>query len=364
MITILSSMAEPSKKEALPAKQSEEARAYLVKVIAGGVEEDEFALNLNGVTTIGRKFCDIVFPDDGYLSERHVSVSHGPDGFFLRDDGSQGGVFLRAPEGKFIEVSTGDLVRAGKQFLLFSNDERGAVFNHFDAAGNHIKKHALEDKIVVLGREAPDVTLDANDMTLSRRHLAISLKEGKIFIKDLKSVNSTFIKVRSAIKIEPGDIFRAGNQSFRLALDHERARNKIFITSKPRLEAREKLPEPEAPGEVIQQPRVSENEEAVPSKVTGNNILFKNFGKSYPFSPGETICQVAEKNGIKIVAECHAGICGSDPIQIVSGKDNLNPPTSEESGTLEDLCGLKSGEYRLACIVKPMGPVEVEIVTS
>ena len=34
----------------------------------------------------------------------------------------------------------------------------------------------------------------------------------------------------------------------------------------------------------------------------------------------------------------------------------------EEKGTLEDICGLSGGEYRLACMVKPAGAVEIEIL--
>lgn len=57
----------------------------------------------------------------------------------------------------------------------------------------------------MLGREAPDITIDAKDMTIFRRHLLIAEKDGKVFIKDLKSVNGTYLKGRNAMKIEPGN---------------------------------------------------------------------------------------------------------------------------------------------------------------
>ena len=136
-------------------------QAILVRLITGNVEEEEFGVKMSDVTTIGRKFCDIVFPEDEMMSERHASLLHGVDGFSLRDDGSSTGVFLRATEGKALEVTAGDLVRAGRQFLLFGDDH---TFTHYDQIGKKIASHKLADKTVVLGREAPDITLNKDDM--------------------------------------------------------------------------------------------------------------------------------------------------------------------------------------------------------
>lgn len=349
--------------EAVP--PSEQPRAYLARIIVGSVEGEEFPVAMNGITTIGKKFCDVVFPDDPFLSERHASIVHGPDGFFVRDDGSETGIYLRATEGKSIEVSTGDLVRAGKQFLLFRNDENGAVFSQFDAMGKFIKSYPLAEKTIVLGREAPDITLDTKDMTLSRRHLAISLKQGRISIKDLKSVNGTYLKVRNMLRIEPEDIFRVGSQTFKLLMRAERSLKSIRITTAPISRGDVTMREPLAPVE----PAVAAKPVVLPSPAsvaapppTGNVVVFKNAGKTIAFQPGETICSLAEKNGIKIVAECHAGICGSDPIKIIAGAEKLNAMTAAEKEALEDICGLSTADHRLACMAKPTGAVEVEIL--
>jgi hypothetical protein len=45
-----------------------------------------------------------------------------------------------------------------------------------------------------------------------------------------------------------------------------------------------------------------------------------------------------------------------------AGRQFLNKIEDSESGTLEDLCGLKPGECRLACLLRVQGPVVVEIV--
>jgi pSer/pThr/pTyr-binding forkhead associated (FHA) protein/thioredoxin reductase/ferredoxin len=334
---------------AVPEETPSEKKAYLVRMLAGNVQEEEFALTPFGVTTIGRKFCDIVFPEDTALSERHASVSHGAEGYMLRDDGSETGVFLKAAEGRPLDVASGDIVRLGKQFLLFMTDDSGRPsFIHYDQSGKETGRHDLEEKTIVVGREAPDITLDAKDMTLSRRHMSIAVKAGRVVIKDLKSVNGTFLKVRSARRLDDGDEFRVGRQTFKLNLQKETQPDRVRLSTKfsktPAAPAQQAVP-------------------AAPVAAVGEMMVtFKNLGKSCPFEKGQTICDIAEKNGIKITAECHAGICGSDPVRIVSGADRVNALTGDEKGTLEDICGVQPGEYRLACVLKPAGPVEIELL--
>jgi thioredoxin reductase/pSer/pThr/pTyr-binding forkhead associated (FHA) protein len=326
-------------------------RAALVRLLPGGVEEEEYPLTLNGVTTIGRKFCTIVFPDDTNLSERHASVSHGPDGFTLRDDGSQNGVFLRLVEGKPREVTNGDLLRVGRQFLLVRIGESRKEILHYDRTGKLVATFAIDPaRTVVLGREAPDITLDKTDMTLSRRHLSVGVKDGAVVVKDLKSVNGTYLRVRDSCVLEPGDVFRVGSQTFKLAVAEEKPMERIRVTTQPPVRP---MPPPPVPQPIAEAPQPA-----------GLTVTFAGTGKVCSFEPGQTLCAIAERHGVKIVAECHAGICGSDPIRVISGKDRLNPVSAEEKGTLEDLCGLTAGEYRLACMAKPTGSVEVEILSA
>ena len=80
------------------------------------------------------------------------------------------------------------------------------------------------------------------------------------------------------------------------------------------------------------------------------------------------MCEAAETAGITFDAECRAGICGSDPVRIVSGGAYLNDVGDEETDTLDDICGLQpgnsDGKYRLACMLSASGPVVVERVES
>ncbi len=79
--------------------------------------------------------------------------------------------------------------------------------------------------------------------------------------------------------------------------------------------------------------------------------------------PDQTICELAEEQGLKLTAECHSGVCGSDPVRILSGRENvLGEPGDQERETLEELCELEPGECRLACMLRVKGPMEIDIL--
>lgn len=370
-----------SAQETLPQDRNEdESQAYLVRMLAGNVEGEEFPVRLHRVTTIGKKNCDLNFPEDALMSERHASIAHSAaeSAYFLRDDGGASGVFMRLKESKPCEVAPGSMIRLGKQFLVFGIEAGHYCVEHCDADGNVIKRHDLSEKTLVLGRMAPDITLDANDLLLSRRHLSIAMKERRLFVKDLGSANGSFVKVRSAAALEANDQFRIGQQIFKFCLKEEPLRRAVEFNTEVREQATMIMPAAKAPSappiiekKAAPQPPVkreeaspAKREEPQAAKPEGMMIVFKNSGKSCPFKPGQTICDVAEKNGVKIKADCHIGSCGMDPIRIISGAENLNAMSDEEKGTLEDINRLKPGPYRLACMAKPKGPVVVEMVAG
>jgi nitrite reductase (NADH) large subunit len=54
------------------------------------------------------------------------------------------------------------------------------------------------------------------------------------------------------------------------------------------------------------------------------------------------------------------GVCGADPVQIVSGMENLSPVQTDEKATLERL-GLDPAHNRMACCARVQGPVAVSM---
>lgn len=72
---------------------------------------------------------------------------------------------------------------------------------------------------------------------------------------------------------------------------------------------------------------------------------------------GRTLLEVAEANDVKLPSGCRMGMCGSDPIYIVEGSENLSAVTPDEQDTLTRL-GL-SVKWRMACCARLQGPVVV-----
>jgi NADPH-dependent 2,4-dienoyl-CoA reductase/sulfur reductase-like enzyme/ferredoxin len=75
---------------------------------------------------------------------------------------------------------------------------------------------------------------------------------------------------------------------------------------------------------------------------------------------GRTLLEVAESNDRAIESGCRMGMCGSDPVLILEGMDNLAPMGGEERETLQRL-GFKDGNVRLACMCRVRGPVSVSL---
>ncbi len=342
--------APPAESEAADRRAVEEERAYLVRLLPTGVAENEHPVKRDGVTSFGSGDCDLSFPTDSMMSSAHGSISHGSEGYLLRDDGSKSGVFLRSPAARKRVVADRDLIRVGRQFLRVVCAGGESSFIHYDARGAEVGRHAIPPgRPIILGRQAPDVTLDAEDGTLSRRHLAISIEGARVTIKDLKSLNGTYLRVRTAVELEHGDEFRAGQQRFVFSLregavhdaGHERPSSE---TGGPGHEATPAATHDTSGG-------------AFEVRLTGS-------GRSFPVAAGQSVCEAAEAHGIAITAECHSGICGSDPVRILSGGENVAAaPTDQERETLEDLCELEPGECRLACQLRVTGPIEIELLT-
>ncbi len=326
-----------------PERAEVEREAWLVRRLPTGVEENEYPVRSRGVTTIGSGGCDVSFPSDSMLSKVHASISHNEDGWFLRDDGSDTGVFLRLTPARKREVGPRDLLRIGRQFLLFGREDGVFTLTHYDHEGRELGRHELAGTVTIVGRKAPDITIAEDDATLSRRHLALSIEDGRLLAKDLKSVNGSYLRVRTATRLEAGDQLRVGQQI-------------LTFTLREQEEERERARQAAAAARPARAPAAKGAEAAV---------AFKGSSGRFAVRPLQTVCEVAEENGVAIVAECHSGICGSDPVRILAGAEHVSDgPDDQERETLEDLCGLEPGPCRLACMLRVRGPVEIEILDA
>lgn len=88
-------------------------------------------------------------------------------------------------------------------------------------------------------------------------------------------------------------------------------------------------------------------------------VSFEPAGARVWVKPETTIHAAAEAAGVEIMLGCTEGMCGTDPVQILAGRDGLSPAAEHEKGTLERM-GL-GAEFRLSCSAKLQhGTVQVK----
>ncbi|MDJ0841922.1 MAG: FHA domain-containing protein [Acidobacteriota bacterium] len=306
----------------------------LVRVSQTGARGEVFTLQTGGATTLGRRGCDINFADDDQLSDHHATVVRLNKGYVLRDENSWTGVFCRLAPAAATPVKEGSLLRLGRQFLLLGEEAGGYIVSHYDNQGQEKGRYPLRERALVFGSDAPN-TLSSNDNTLSGRHLVIFSKESGMVVRDLDSESGSYLRVLGQMDLQHGDCFTIGNQSL------------MFLEHREPIEEQEVEPE------------------GVPVKTGDPSITFSGTGVTIPVTAGRYILDVAQENNIWIRSECKSGVCGSDPLRIVSGGEYLYPPPGEtEKETLEALCGQDSKTCRLACRCRIYGPVVVELIDS
>lgn len=346
---------ETDERDAAVTPEEEETsveKAFLALMTPAGIEADEFDLRVDRATTIGRAECDITFPQDTLLSDDHASITYRDGSYFLRDDGSRAGTYLKVAPGRAVVVGDGALIRAGRQILLVRRDDDGARIQQYDSQGKVVGRHPLpEEKTIVFGRSGgkrdPDVVLDEEDRVLSRFHLSATPTEEGVRIEDFNSRNGTFLKVDGEHELHHEDVFRAGGQTFEVRLREDLPQKTGSMPAfTPPVEAEEDdlAPEP-APEEPGVEPRIT---------FAGQDI-------SGSIDSDASILEWADENEVELDYECWIGMCGCDAIKIVEGAEHLNEVDDKERKTLERR-GLEPGACRLACMTKCSGPVVVEVI--
>ena len=338
-----------------PEKDVTRDAATLVLVTPTGVEAGEYRIKSEGTTTLGRIDRDISFPNDTSLSDTHASISHRDGVYYLRDDGSRTGTYLRLQHDHPVIVADGDLIRVGKQLLVIARPTLNAkpTVEHYDSTGRHVGTHPINNT-TVFGRSGgarnPAVVLDDGDTTLTRYHLSIALENNQLVAEDFNSKNGSYLKVGVERRLGQGDIIRIGSQ---------------HLTFRSREELPEKHGSTPVPvvSKTSAEPAVVVPLSAAPAASRGvAHVTVVGQGISGAIDAKDSILKWAESHDVKIDSDCRVGKCGLDVIRIVSGAEHLNPVTENETKTLRR-DGVSPGPCRLACMTKVSGPVEVEVAT-
>ena len=143
----------------------------------------------------------------------------------------------------------------------------------------------LSEGTVLIGRESPDIKLLPSHPSLSRRHFSVSVKGGKLSVRDLKSANGSFLKIDKRIRIADGDQISIGRQLLRFTTKREipdRRRALRLLPVHSRMAAR------------------TTTLASAPSE--GLAVTFENSGQTCALKEGQSICELAEQEGIRLSA--------------------------------------------------------------
>ncbi len=89
------------------------------------------------------------------------------------------------------------------------------------------------------------------------------------------------------------------------------------------------------------------------------HVTEQSSGSQLLIASGKTLLDAIEEAELPIMSGCRMGMCGSDPVVITEGMENLNPPDENELATLRRL-GLE-GKARLACCCKPDAAISIDL---
>lgn len=160
---------------------------------------------------------------------------------------------------------------------------------------------------IFIGRENCDLSYP-QDLLLSPRHASVSLREGRLVLKDLNSQNGSYIRQRWDTELTPGDIFLLGRELFRFATESldEAARRDInegtVVWGAPRLQKgplTAKLEHVRLSGEVVAEFKLDKTETTL-GRTTGDLIF-----KDDPYMSG-THARIVAQPGRFILQDLHS----------------------------------------------------------
>ena len=196
-------------------------------------------LRLTKETLIGQANCDLSYPADVLLSERHASIAPRGDKIILKDLGSRNGTFIKQRQD--LNLVSGDVFLTGRQLFRFTTeaarDEGGdmegtrvlmgvpklqagpvaAKIERILLSGEVVETFKLEKGETTLGRTRGDLTFKT-DPYMSGEHARIKAQAGGFILQDLKSRNGVYRRIRNEVELRDHDEFFLGEQIFRVEI--------------------------------------------------------------------------------------------------------------------------------------------------
>ncbi len=219
----------------------------LVLVRRDGSEGE--AIPLGGVPlTIGRSQADLCFTSDEFLAATHARVEPEARGVRVTDLTTQNGVYVRITRPEVVVpgdcfllghhlLRLGSIPTDGREAEPGSDGVRGfgtplqpawGRLTLVGRGGAQAEVHYLRHPQIVFGRELGDIVFPA-DPFVSWQHAQLSMElvppatQGgtetmTVTLTDLRSANGTYLRARGAVTLQAGDMFRVGDQIFRVRM--------------------------------------------------------------------------------------------------------------------------------------------------
>ncbi len=200
-------------------QSAREIIGFLVTIRPDGSEAESYAL-LTGETTLGRRNCDLTFPEDEYLARQHARFVYAAGQLRVEDLGSEHGVFARVREAAVLEDGT--QFRVGQELLAVAltgtgRDRWGEVRQIVSLTGEP-RVFPLRGDNVFIGRERGHIVFP-EDGYVSGSHAVVYRQDEKVFLKDLNSSNGTYVRIRTPWPLGQGSHVLVGQHLFRVKLN-------------------------------------------------------------------------------------------------------------------------------------------------
>jgi pSer/pThr/pTyr-binding forkhead associated (FHA) protein len=210
-------------------------RAKLILIRGEGLEGLSYHLNATEHVA-GRKQGAILFPEDNYLSPRHATFVYRDNILYLRDEQSHNGTFLRIRESR--QAEHGDEIMIGDQLLrvevlnlrreypmsedtlMYISPPKDYKFRVVQVlrGGRPGDAFCSVNNDVLIGREGCDMNFP-DDRHMSRKHVRLTWRDGKVEIEDMNSKNGTFVRIRGEERLYHGDYVHFGSELMRVEIN-------------------------------------------------------------------------------------------------------------------------------------------------
>jgi pSer/pThr/pTyr-binding forkhead associated (FHA) protein len=210
-------------------------RAKLILIRGEGLEGLSYHLNATEHVA-GRKQGAILFPEDNYLSPRHATFVYRDNILYLRDEHSHNGTFLRVREPRRLEnaaeVMVGEqLLRVeilnlrreypmSEDTLMYISPPKDYKFRVVQVlrGGKPGAAFCTVNNDILIGREGCDMNFP-DDRHMSRKHVRLTWRDGKVEVEDMNSKNGTFVRIRGEERLFHGDYVYFGSELMRVEIN-------------------------------------------------------------------------------------------------------------------------------------------------